>query len=292
VRSEGRHRLLYATFAGVSTGLGFATKMWLVLPALAAGSIYLIARGYEGGHAERSRWARAAILYTFGFVIGASSHLAFVALWAPTDLEAWIESVYFGLFSGRGITAAKLSLAPSSPEPSWWDYLGWLLRDHGALLVPLALGMPALTRRMNVTRRAFGAATLAALLSLIPLSIPIAKEPLYMAPALPFVYALAGLTLVAPDRLPAHYARVNRGAARFSLVVAGILIGTWLCLLAFGRRSSLEVPGHIAHIAVWTVPSLRVLRRKPAVPTIVPCAMTSFALAALLTLWGPRGLAP
>ena len=137
--------------------------------------------------------------------LGATSHLIFVALVAPQDLEAWIEYVYFGLFSGRGVTAAKLSQAPSAPEPSSWDYLGWLLRDHGALLVPLALGMPALTRRMNVSRRAFGAATLAAVLALIPLSIPVAKEPLYMAPVLPFIYALAGLDRAGPRSPPSPF---------------------------------------------------------------------------------------
>lgn len=290
VHSGGKHRLLLAFLAGLSTGLGFAVKMWLILPALTAGVMYLVGRAYVGGPIERSRWARAAAFYGIGFVLAAGSHLLFVALAAPQDLDAWIEYVYFGLFSGHGITAAKLSQSPNAPEPSSWDYLVWLLRDHGALLVPLALGLPALTRRMNVSRRAFGVATFAALLALIPLSIPVAKEPLYMAPVLPFVYALAGLTLTAPDRLPPHYARVNRGAARFSLMLAALLVGTWLLVLALKPQSFPQALGHIAHIALWTWPSMRVLQGKLVAPSIAPCALTSFALAAILTLWGPRGI--
>ncbi|MFT3928110.1 MAG: glycosyltransferase family 2 protein [Myxococcales bacterium] len=292
VRSEGKHRLLLAALAGLATGLGFATKMWLILPALGGGLAYLVVRAYEGGHVERSRWARAAALYGLGCALGGASHLIYVSLVAREDLSAWIESVYFGLFSGRGVTAAKLSQTPTAPAPSSWDYLAWLLRDHGALLIPLCLGMPALTRRMNVSRRAFGAATFAAVLALIPLSIPIAKEPLYMAPVLPFVYALAGLTLVAPDRLPLHYARVNRGAARFSLAVAGLLLTTWLVALLLRRAELPEALGHAAHVVVWTLPSLRVLRDKPVAPIITPCALASFALAAVVTLSGPRGLLP
>jgi len=292
VRSEGKHRLLLAALAGLSTGLGFAIKMWLVLPALSGGVGYLVVRGYEGGHVERARWARAAALYGLGFALGGASHLIYVSIVAKPDLHAWIESVYFGLFSGRGVTAAKLSQAPAAPSPSAWDYLGWLLRDHGALLIPLCVGVPALTRRMNVSRRAFGAATFAAVLALVPLSIPVAKEPLYMAPMLPFVYALAGLTTVAPDRLPAHYSRVNRGAARFSLGVAAALLATWLLALAVQRVSMLEALGHAAHVLIWTLPSLRVLRGKRVAPVIAPCAAASFALAALVTLCGPRGLLP
>ena len=180
-------------------------------------------------------------------------------------------------------------ISPASP----WAYVQWLARDHGALLVLLMLGLPALTRRMSVPRRAFAGAVLGALLALVPLSIPVAKEPLYMAPALPFAYSLAGLALLAPDRLPPHYRRVNRIAARTSLTLAGLLVVGWIGFVFFRERSPLWGSAlHAAHVCVWSVPSLRVLSRKAVAPCVVPCALTSFVLAAVLTLAGPRDLVP
>jgi hypothetical protein len=290
VRSEGPQRLLLACLSGLATGLGFATKMWLVLPGVLACLAYFVARAYEGGQVERARWARAFVTFTLGFAAGAASHLGFVAVTAGEDLQAWVDSVYLGIFSGHGASGPKLSeLGNGSP----WDYARWLMRDHAALLGPIALGLPAFTRRMGVSRRAFSAAVFASLLALIPLSIPAAKEPLYMAPVLPFVYAFAALCLIAPDRTPRPYLRVNRGAARFALSVAALVIlGNLLSALVEGERAWLELGARLSHACIWSVPSFRVLRGKDVGPSVVPCALGSFVISVLLTSLGPRGLLP
>lgn len=291
VRSEGPRRLLFAALSGLCVGLGFAIKPWLVLPGLFACLAYLVARSYEGGLVERARWMRAAFAFSGGVLCGAGSHLAFVALTAPADLHVWIQDVYLGLFGRPG--AAGTPEGELERAGSTWDYARFLLRDHGALVVPLTLGLPAFTRRMNVSGRAFAAAVVGAVLALVPLSIPADKDPLHMIPVLPFVYGLAGLTVISPDYTPSNRRRVDRAAARASLGLAALFGAGFVVEAVWGEGlSALELGVHLGHVAVWCAPSLRVLQRKPVSPLLLPCALTSFGLAALLTLGAPRGLFP
>jgi hypothetical protein len=185
--------------------------------------------------------------------------------------------VYLGLFSGHGISAVKLS---ASEGDSPWAYLGFLLRDHGALLVPIALGLPSLTRRLGNLQRAWFAGVGFALLGLVPLSVPAAKEPLYMAPALPFFYGFAALCLIAPDYTPARYLRIDRAAAKFSIAIAcALVIASLSRVLAAHTEAVLLSLLHCAHVAIWTVPSFRVLQQKPVKPAIVACALLSLIVA-------------
>jgi hypothetical protein len=199
--------------------------------------------------------------------------------------------VYLGLFGRQAaIGASDHDLGRAG---STWDYARFLLRDHGALVVPLALGLPAFTRRMSVSGRAFAAAVVGAVLALVPLSIPADKDPLHMAPVLPFVYGLAGLTVISPDYTPSNRRRVDRAAARASLVLAALFGAGFVIEALWGEGlSAFELAVHVGHITVWCVPSLRVLQRKSVSPLLLPCALTSFGLAALLTLGAPRGLHP
>ncbi len=290
VRSEGKRRRLFALLSGLFIGLGFATQLWIILPGLSACLVYLVARTYEGGSLERKRWARASAGFFVGLAVGAISHLALGAMLSDEGLLELVERVYLSPLSGPRMAGTSPPAHPGATSASTWSYLIWLLRDHGALLVPLALGLPALTRRMHVGKRGLSAATLAAVLSLVPLSIPLAQDPLYMAPVLPFVYALSGLCLVSPESLPRQYARVNLGAARLSLGIAILMGSVWIFLLARDPGHFQGPAMHIAHIAIWCVPSLRILRGKTVFPALMPCALTSFALTALLTTWGARGL--
>jgi hypothetical protein len=194
--------------------------------------------------------------------------------------------VYLGLFSGHGVSATKLSSDQASAD-SAWAYAGWLLRDHGALLAPLVLGLPAATRRMGRFRGATYAAIVGALLALVPLSVPAAKEPLYMAPVLPFLYALVALSLVAPDRAPPRYRRVNRGAAQLSLFLAGLLAIGWVARALFQALPAVAVALPLAQIALWCAPSLRALAGRSVAATILPCAVGSLLLAACAALLGP-----
>jgi hypothetical protein len=247
-----------------------------------------VAFSYGARSEERRRIRRTGTLFAVSCALFAASHLAFVAITAPRDLAAWIEWVYLGLFSGRGVTAPKLS-ADGASAGSVWAYVGWLLRDHGALLAPLALGLPAATRRMGRLRRSFFAASVFALLALVPLSVPVAKEPLYMAPVLPFFYGLVALSLVAVDRTPPRYTRVNRGAAKLALAITAALLVA--CVF---RAAAAQTP-HVALLAgasalIWSVPSLRVLAQRSVGPTILPCALASLALSAYALLASPLAL--
>jgi dolichol-phosphate mannosyltransferase len=285
LRAKGARALRWAFLAGALLGLGFAVKMWLVTPALFSALGFIVARAYTLPEAQLKQlpWVSAALMLGFG--IFAASHLLFVALVSPSDLGAWIEWVYLGLFSGHGISAQKLSALPDGA--SRWAYLGFLLRDHGALLVPIALGLPSLTRRLGGLQRAWFAAVAFALLGLVPLSVPAAKEPLYMAPALPFLYGFAALCLVAPDYTPARYARVDRASAKLSIAIAcTLMIVSLVRVLGAHTEPTLLLLLHCAHVAIWTVPSFRVLQHKPIKPVIVGCAFVSLLLAFALLSQG------
>jgi uncharacterized membrane protein SirB2 len=244
-----------------------------------------VARIYTVAEQDRARLRRLAAAAVLGFISLAGAHLLFVALVAPRDLEAWIEWVYLGLFDGRGPSGAKLNASAGSA--SMWAYLAWLLRDHGALLAPIVLGFPALTRRVGALQKAWFAAAGFALLAIVPLSVPAAKEPLYLAPVLPFFYAFAGLALTSPEHTPARHARVDRGAAKLSLLVAAGL-GMYWAIAALSARGAALPPAllHLAHILVWTAPSFSVLRNRPVNRVILPCALISLVLAALLAATG------
>jgi hypothetical protein len=195
--------------------------------------------------------------------------------------------VYLAPLSG-GAAESRAEAAGST-----WDYARWLLRDHGALMIPLTLGLPAFTRRMSVSGRAFSAAVVGALLALVPLSVSAHKHPLFLAPVLPFVYGLAGLTVLSPDYTPHNRRRVDQAAARTSLILAALFTGGWLVEAFWGDGlPPIELGVHLGHLLVWCVPSLRVLQRKSVSPLLLPCALTSFGLAALLTSVAPRGLLP
>ncbi|HEX5661086.1 MAG TPA: glycosyltransferase family 2 protein [Polyangiales bacterium] len=268
---------------GAGVGLAFATKMWLFLPGLLACVGLFVASAHDAEPVTRRRVHQTALWFALGCAALALSHLLFVAIVSPHDLGAWLEWVYLGLFSGRGITAPKLS----SVHASAWAYVGWLLRDHGALLAPLVLGLPAATRRMGRFRAAMFAAIVGALLALVPLSVPAAKEPLYMAPVLPFLYALVALSLVAPDRVPERFRRVNRGAAQLSLFVVLLLAMGWLGSALFQASAAIRVALPLAQIALWSVPSWRTLAGRSVAPTILPCAVGSLLLTACAVWVGP-----
>ena len=82
-------------------------------------------------------------------VLTAAAHLVFVGVVAPGDLSDWISSVYFGIFSGQGVTGGKLSaLASYADHERTVSYYPLVLyRDHFFLL-PLSLfGLGELLRQ-------------------------------------------------------------------------------------------------------------------------------------------------
>jgi len=284
--STGPHGHVLGLLGGLCLGLGFATKMWLVLPAWLAGLAFLTARTYGKGDTKprpKSPWQSVLV----GGLLGAASHLIFVGITAPSDLSLWIERVYLAIFSGAGVTGEKLS-ASGQAEASVWAYARWLLRDEGALVAPIVLGFPALTRRLNNLGRAWLAASLGALGALVPLSVPVYKEPLYMLPVVPFVVLLAGLCLMAPDRAPARSQRVNEAAARVSIGCALVLSAGWITALLVDReQTTLSTALHIGHVLCWTLPSWSLLRWGASARAIAPAAFLSLGLTALGLAFAP-----
>lgn len=286
LRAKGLRAGRWAFAAGALLGFGFCIKMWLVLPALCAALGFVLARAYTLPEAQLQKLPGISVALVLGFLLFASLHLAFVAVFSPEDLGAWIEWVYLGLFSGSGVSAQKLSSQSFQDSP--WAYLVWLIRDHGALLAPIALGLPSLTRRLGTLQRAWFTGVGSALLALVPLSVPAAKEPLYMTSALPFFYGFAALAITAPDYTPTRYLRVDRAAAKFSLLLAGALFVYWLVDAALAQPDArLPLILHVAHVALWTAPSFRVLARKPVKPVLAACALISLAISLSLLATSP-----
>jgi hypothetical protein len=252
------------------------------MPAALACFAFSMSRIYRSSGELRAGHRRAFALFALTFVVFALSHLAFVALSSPGDLRAWLHTVYLGIFSGAGVTGPKLSKGESSA----FAYLAWLLRDHGAVLVPIVLGLPAATRRVSANRRAIFAALIGALVAIVPLSVPASKEPLYLLPVLPFLYLLAGLSLSAPEHEPLRYARVNRGAARASLVLAALLVLGIVLNALFDKATLWLVLVRVGHVAAWSLPSVATLRGQRATSMLVPAALISLALCALAAKTG------
>ena len=122
-------------------GLGFLTKMWLIVPyafALIAFCVVEAATVRSSGLSVGLR--KSVIIGGAGFVVAALSHLVYIAFATPTELRVWLTSVYLGIFSGHGITGAKLSALAdyARHERGSLYYPLVLYRDH-FFLAPLCL---------------------------------------------------------------------------------------------------------------------------------------------------------
>jgi dolichol-phosphate mannosyltransferase len=228
-----RQRALCA-LGGALAGLGFLTKMWLIVPyALAACGFVLVqttlARAREDAPLALRRSVIAGAL---GFAATASLHLVAIAWLAPQDLGHWLRSVYLGIFSGEGITGGKLSaqgvwsqdLRPASYYPLL------LLREHGHLLPLLVMGLPALVRRGRTHAISMLAMAAGSALAIVVLSVPLVKEPLYLLATLPLLYALAGTALSELEADPPKHGPGNRTIAQVAGVLAALLAFGWLAL--------------------------------------------------------------
>jgi putative flippase GtrA len=197
VRGTRLRKPALCLLGGALLGLGFLTKLWLIVPYALAGLGFALvqttlARSRDDHPLMLRRSLSAAML---GFALTASLHLVSVAVLAPGDLGNWVESVYLGIFSGRGITAGKLSgTADYTAKPAW--YYPAVLYQHHFQLLPLVLfGLPAMLRRNRTHVTTVLAMAFGAWLGVVVLSVPAVKEPLYVLAVTPLWYALAGTSL-------------------------------------------------------------------------------------------------
>jgi dolichol-phosphate mannosyltransferase len=212
---------------GALIGLGFATKLWLIVPyafALIAFCVVEAAAVRSSGQSAGLR--RNVAAGSVGFVATALAHVCYVAIVSPADLPSWLGSVYFGIVSGRGVTGAKLSLLAdyARHRHGVLYYPLVLYRDHFFLL-PLSLfGLGEIMRVPQLRTSRLIAMVIGALVAVVALSVPAFKEPRYVLAVVPFLYAFAGLCLAAFARSPDKLRPATGSVVRFSM---------WIALAAF-----------------------------------------------------------
>jgi dolichol-phosphate mannosyltransferase len=241
VRAQNRR---LSALGGALLGLGFLTKMWLIAPyALAACGFVLVEATLVRARADAPlRLRRSLIAAALGFAATAGLHLLSVLVLSPADFGRWLSHVYLGLFSGQGVTAAKLGGAADQPSQPAFYYLALLYRDAFYLLPLVLFGLPAMLRRarsesMAVLAMAFGAGA-----GVVLLSVPAAKEPLYVLSVQPLLYALAATALAEVEHDdPRH--RIPNAAAAYAASAVALLatLGSFLFALDV-RLSGLPYP--------------------------------------------------
>ena len=234
VRGTWQRKRWRCLVGGALLGLGFATKMWLIVPyafALIAFCVVEAASVRSSGTSAGLRKGVAA--GALGFVVTATAHLAFVSIVSPADLPVWLGSVYLGIFSGRGVTGGKLSaLADYARHDHSALYYPWILyRDH-FFLAPLSFyGLGELLRVPQQRRSRLLAMIGGALVAVVALSVPAYKEPRYVLTIQPFLYAFAGLSLAAlarsPDKLRPATISVVRASMLLSVVAFLAILGAY-----------------------------------------------------------------
>lgn len=178
-------KCFWAALGGVFLGLGFVTKLWLVLPFCLA-TIPLL---FWPTH------LKLLLAFASGTLISAGSHLALIAFFSSNDLSFWWDKVYFALFLGDGISGGKWEGNLPSHLKNWthpvWYYGAIFYRDHFYIIPLLILtGENAWNQSGHIKwTLLFGS------LALIPLSIFSVKEPLYILPCTIFIYLFAGKCL-------------------------------------------------------------------------------------------------
>jgi putative flippase GtrA len=246
VRGIWERQRLRCVLGGALVGLGFATKMWLIVPyafALIAFCVVEAAAVRSSGTSAGLR--RSVLVGGVAFVLTALAHLAFIAVASPGDLPIWLRAIYLGIFSGHGITGAKLSALAdyARHQRSSLYYPLVLYRDH-FFLVPLSMfGLGELLRVPQLRRSRLLAMIGGACVALVALSVPAYKDPRYVLAVVPFLYAFAGLSLAALTRSPDKLRPATDSVVRASMALA------CFAFLAVGLAHGLGAPISLAYVA-------------------------------------------
>jgi dolichol-phosphate mannosyltransferase len=223
VRGIWQRQRLRCLIGGALLGLGFITKMWLIVPYAFAMISFCVGEAASVRRSGQSAGLRKSVIVGgVGFAVTASAHLLYVAIVSPADLPVWIQNVYFGIFSGRGITSGKLSALTdyAQHERSALYYPLVLYRDHFALLPLCMYGIGEVLRVPQVRRRRLLAMIMGGLVAIVALSVPAYKDARYVLAATPFMYAFAGLCLSAFARSPDKLRPATVSVVRLSMVLA------------------------------------------------------------------------
>jgi len=138
-RESGRPA--YAALSGVALGLGFLSKLWLILPFGAAVALLLLSRLPDE---KMGKIVRDAALGFVVFLLVGGSHLLLLRLLSPESLKIWLGT-YF-----QGAAATRVGGAGYDPNmwyKPWWFYFGALFKGVFFGLPLLFLGISDLVRR-------------------------------------------------------------------------------------------------------------------------------------------------
>jgi glycosyltransferase involved in cell wall biosynthesis len=210
---------------GALVGLGFITKMWLIVPYAFALIAFCAGEAASVKSSGQSAGLRKSVIVGgVGFLVTATSHLLYVAFVSPADMPVWLNHVYGGIFSGRGITGGKLSALAdyARHERSALYYPLVLYRDHLVLMPLVMYGIGEVLRVPQARRRRLLAMIIGGLVAIVALSVPAYKDPRYVLAATPFMYAFAGLCLSAFARSPDKLRPATVSVVRLSMMLATV----------------------------------------------------------------------
>ena len=166
----------YAALSGIALGLGFLSKLWLILPFGAAVALLLLARLPE---ATVGKTVRDCALGFVVFLVVAGSHLLLLRLLSPPNLKIWLATYFQG--------AAATRVGGAGYDPKLWYKPAWFY--FGALFKGLFFGLPLLFLGISdlVRRRRFLVLGVAAWLvgPVFVLSLFKVKEAAYVSQAYP-----------------------------------------------------------------------------------------------------------
>ncbi len=219
--------------SGLCLGLSFALKLWLCGPLALAVMVGLSVRALRSTASLRDK-ALSALLFGFGALIPAASHLLVIAIVFPGDLGYWLKNIYFGVFTNAGISGSKLAGdgVPSDWIHPVWYYGAALYRDHFFLVPIVLLGFGSVLRDKKLNGPLLWT-TLAGAAGVVPLSLLKVKEPLYVLSCSIFLYFLAGMCLAALVRRITSGEELDKFSVRLApLAILGMLIAV---PLAFAR---------------------------------------------------------
>lgn len=129
-----------AALSGIALGLGFLSKLWLILPFGAAVALLLLSRLPDG---KVGKTVRDAAIGFVAFVVVAGSHLLLVRLLSPQNLKLWLGTYL------QGAAATRVGGAGYDPTlwyKPWWFYFGALFKGLFSGLPLVFLGISDLIR--------------------------------------------------------------------------------------------------------------------------------------------------
>ncbi|MGA3315833.1 MAG: glycosyltransferase family 39 protein [Candidatus Korobacteraceae bacterium] len=165
-----------AALSGIALGLGFLSKLWLILPFGAAVALLLL---FPLSDRNVGKTVRDAAIALVAFVVVAGSHLLLVRLLAPQNLKLWL-GMYFQSYGATRVAGAGYD--PTLWYHPWWFYPGAVFKGIFFYLPLVFLGIADLVRR----RRFLLLGCLASLVGpVFVLSLFKVKEAAYSSQAYP-----------------------------------------------------------------------------------------------------------